>query len=301
MNLELQEACDHVLADLSIGDSAVHSLQISMDNGRAYDVAIMKMKDHRKGMGAVVAFHETTELRRLERARQDFVANISHEMRTPIGVVKEIAETILDPAPKDLESLRPSLEVLHGNVQHMHKLVEDLLLLAALEAPDAVFQPIRVDAFEAWTEALQACIPPAQERGIALKCSFIEHEVYVVADFDQLALVFRNLLENAIRYSPHGGAISVSYRLQRDFIRFAIRDRGPGIAGQHQQRIFERFYRVERDDRTSQGGSTGLGLAICKHIIRNHGGAIWVQSPNHDDLTGTTVYFTLPQSLHGRG
>jgi len=119
--------------------------------------------------------------------------------------------------------------------------------------------------------------------------------VLVSADFDQLVQVFRNLLENAIRYSPEGESVTVSCEYREKQITFSVRDEGPGIPKQHQERIFERFYRIEKH-RSDRWGNTGLGLAICRHIIRNHGGTIAVESPNRGSLKGTTFSFTIPKA-----
>ena len=117
--------------------------------------------------------------------------------------------------------------------------------------------------------------------------------VLVQVDSEQLVQVFRNLLENGIRYSPVGGTLYVSYELGPTAGTFEVRDEGPGIPLQHRQRLFERFYRVEQD-RSDRTGSTGLGLAICRHIIQNHGGVIWVESPPKGEGRGSAFFFTLP-------
>src|SRR5208337_1773477 len=118
----------------------------------------------------------------------------------------------------------------------------------------------------------------------------------VKTDFDQLIQVFRNLLENALKYSPQGGEIEVFSRAQGGKVTIGVSDSGPGIPKQDQQRIFERFFRVERY-RGKEAGSTGLGLAICRHIVRNHGGTIWVESPREGMSSGSTFLFTLPGTL----
>jgi two-component system phosphate regulon sensor histidine kinase PhoR len=122
---------------------------------------------------------------------------------------------------------------------------------------------------------------------------FPEEGVLVKADSEQLEQVFRNLFENAVKYGPPGGRVTVSFDLGPEIVTFQVRDEGPGIPIQDQTRIFERFYRVEKD-RTSHKESTGLGLAICRHIIQNHGGKIWLESPPQGETTGSAFFFTLP-------
>jgi two-component system phosphate regulon sensor histidine kinase PhoR len=295
MNLELQKACDRVLGGSGREETGPNNLQISISNERIHNVNIVRLEDEEeRGIGAVVVFHDISELKRLERVRQDFVANVSHELRTPLTSIKGYAETLLTESREKPEMVDSFLQVILKNTNHMVKMVDDLLRLSRLEAPTKPIEPAPVNASNALAAAWKACAPLAEEQSIHFK-NDVPEDVRVLADHDQLVQVFRNLLENAVKYSPTGGTVAVSCRAQRDSIRFAVRDQGPGISGQHQQRIFERFYRVEKH-RSSHSGSTGLGLAICRHIIRNHGGTIWVQSPNNDDLTGTTVYFTLLQA-----
>ena len=164
--------------------------------------------------------------------------------------------------------------------------------LARLEAPNTILRMAPVNASSALLTAWRSCAHNAEGRNLNLENRLVEHDLQVLADFDQLVQVFRNLLENAIRYSPADSALTVNCDVQGDFTDFSVRDEGPGISRQHQQRIFERFYRIEKH-RSDHWGSTGLGLAICRHIIRNHGGSIWVQSPNPGDAKGTTFHFTL--------
>jgi two-component system phosphate regulon sensor histidine kinase PhoR len=140
--------------------------------------------------------------------------------------------------------------------------------------------------------AWKACLPFAQGKQVSLANHLPQEGIMVSADADQLIRVFRNLLENAIRYSPEGAAISVDCSSEAETVTIGVRNEGPSIPKYHQQRIFERFYRIEKT-RGGDFGGTGLGLAICRHILLNHGGLIWVQSPNPGRTDGATFYFTL--------
>jgi two-component system, OmpR family, phosphate regulon sensor histidine kinase PhoR len=292
MSPELQEACDRVLRD-DADAGAVHSLQISLEWQRSYDVHIVRVQDQHAGLGAIVVLHDISELKRLERVRKDFVSNVSHELRTPLTSIKGYGEALLSGGGQDPDTLRSFLQVILKNADHMARIINDLLELARLEAKGEQVQLAEVNPTEALAAAWKICSPMAQAKHVELQQELPEHGLTVRADFDQLVQVFRNLLENAVRYSPAREAVTVSHRVSGETVAFTVCDRGPGIPRQEQHRIFERFYRVEKH-RSKDGGSTGLGLAICRHIIHNHGGRIWVESLTGGETRGSTFCFTLP-------
>jgi len=293
MSLELQKACDFASSNASGSDNYPYTLQIALQGGeRVYDVSIVRLIDGQEGVGSIVVFHDISELKRLEKVRQDFVANVSHELRTPLTSIKGYTETLLAEQRPDPQTLASFLQVILRNTNHMVKMVDDLLQLARLEAQPGTTRAVAVNAAESLNAAWKACAPVAQAKGVELQHELPEKGLEVMADFDQLVQVFRNLLENAIKYSPPNDSIAVGYELEGNRVTFRVSDNGPGIPKQHQQRIFERFYRVEKI-RSHHPGSTGLGLSICRHIILNSGGKIWVQSPSNSDGTGTTVFFTF--------
>ncbi|HOI96053.1 MAG TPA: ATP-binding protein [Syntrophobacter fumaroxidans] len=300
VNVELQESCDRIMASTSDSEGAPFSLQITLGQERTYDVNIVGIADSQTGAGAVVVFHDISELKRLEKVRQDFVANVSHELRTPLTSIKGYTETLLAEDRVDPHMLSSFLQIVLKNTNHVVKIVEDLLQLARLEAQQKPPNAVPVNAANALTAAWKACAHQAESKRVRLESTLPEGGVWVCADFDQLVQVFRNLLENAIRYSPEGEAVTVSHEARREKVTLMVRDEGPGIPGAHQQRIFERFYRVEKH-RSDNWGSTGLGLAICRHILRNFGGRIRVQSPNTGGTTGTAFLFTLPAVPLGAG
>ena len=292
VNLELQAACDRIVSPRGESEETETSLQVVLGRDRTYDVNIVRLRDLHGNAGAIVVFHDISQLKRLEKVRQDFVANVSHELRTPLTSIKGYAETLLgeDRGPEGV--IVPFLEVILKNANHMVKMVDDLLQLARLESPAKSVQLLPVDAGETLANAWKACVPLAEEKSIRLENFLPRTAVRVMADFDQLVQVFRNLLENAVKYSPQGSAIAVGCQVIESTVAFSVRDQGAGIPRQYHQRIFERFYRIEKD-RSAHPGSTGLGLAISRHIVLNHGGSIWVQSPNSDGSKGTTFFFTL--------
>lgn len=290
---ELQEACAQVLADSDKPQIQPHNLEINLDEGRVFDVNIVRLHDQRGGIGAIVVFHDISQLKRLEKVRQDFVANVSHELRTPLTSIKGYAETLLAEADDDSDTSRSFLQIIQKHADHMNKMVDDLLQLARLEARQQPSEIVSINSANAFHSAWKACGTLVTDKDIRLEDLLPEDALLVLADYDDVVQVFRNLLENGIKYSTPGGTLSVSCDLSSDIVTFQMRDEGPGIPLQDQQRIFERFYRVEKD-RSEHTGSTGLGLAICRHIIRNHGGRIWVESPPQGEIRGSAFFFTLP-------
>lgn len=295
MNLELQDACDRILASKGELGERPYSIQITLGEGKYYNVNIVRSSDLPNGAQVIVVFHDISELKRLEKIRQDFVANVSHELRTPLTSIKGYSETLLSESDLSPETLATFLNVILRNTNHMVKMVDDLLQLARLETRQTPVKPLPVHAGKALLNAWKECEPLAQDKKISLENLLPKEGILVSTDFDQLVQVFRNLLENGIKYSPPNKTLTVSCQAIEQTVTFSVRDEGPGIPKQHQQRIFERFYRIEKH-RGSDSESTGLGLAICRHIIRNFGGKIWVDSPNMDGTPGTTFSFTLPKA-----
>lgn len=291
MSPELQDACDHVLQD-DTDPGTVHRLQITLEWQRVYDVNIVRVQDRQEGLGAIVVLHDISELKRLERVRKDFVSNVSHELRTPLTSIKGYGETLVSGGDQDPDTVRSFLQVILKNADYMTSIINDLLELARLEARQEPIQLTNVNPLDALIAAWKLCAPMAEAKQVRLEHDLHGQDPLVRADLDQLVQVFRNLMENAVRYSPAGEAVTVSHQLSGTRVTFSVRDRGPGIAWQEQQRIFERFYRVEKH-RGRDGGGTGLGLAICRHIVQNHGGRIWVESLTTGETRGSSFHFTL--------
>jgi len=292
MEPKLHRECQQMLRNRQ---SAVPtSLHIEPRAGLHYDVGIVPLREQRSGLGAVVVFHDISRLKHLERVRRDFVANVSHELRTPLTSIKGYAETLQADTGCSPQS-KGFLDIIVKNADHMAKILGDLLHLSRLEAERQVFELAPVDAHAAALAAFRESEPLGRSRGVRLSCNIPERSVYVLADHDRLVQVFRNLIENALRYSPENDTVSVFHRTGGDEVVFGVSDRGPGIPREEQSKIFERFYRVEKH-RMKTGGSSGLGLAIAKHIVERHGGRIWVVSPTHDEDTGATFHFSIPKA-----
>ena len=298
---ELQRACLDVTRDTHRG---LRSFQIEPRKDAVYDVAIVSLVKEGRGpndLGAVAVFHDISTLSRLERVRSDFVANVSHELRTPLTSIKGYAETLLaglQQGQVDEKSQRNFLEIILRNANHMAKMVNDLLNLARREGDRKPFATERVDAAEALAEALKECAIPLAEQAIVLDNRLDSGAAVVLADKDRLVQVLRNLLENAMKYGlPPDPAetqqITVWSESWEESVLFALRDNGPGIPKEERKRIFERFYRVEKHRAKNAAGSSGLGLAITKHMVEKMGGEIWVDSPARHGQ-GITFFFTLP-------
>ena len=269
-------------------------LHLELPSGQVMSVCISlpTSADTEKGgqLGAVAVFHDITELMRLERVRRDFVANVSHELRTPLTAIQGYAETLvsLDGPPE----CRRFGEIILKHGAYLSRMVEDLLTLARLEGKSGSLELGPVDPRDALAQATGMCREVLERRRCKVE-SQIPADCRVLASPPHLTQVFRNLLENAGRYAPEGGSIRVSARQVGDSVVFRVTDDGPGIPKQDLERIFERFYQVERHRGQA---STGLGLAICKHIIERHGGSIRAESPASDG--NTALVFTLT-SVHG--
>jgi two-component system phosphate regulon sensor histidine kinase PhoR len=288
---ELQQACDQLLSETA-AEADTRSLEITPGPGRVFGVNLVRYHHQPGEVGAIVVFHDISTLKRLEKIRQDFVANVSHELRTPLTSIRGYAETLLSQTQAEPGPTVSFLQTILRNAMHMSKMVDDLLQLARLDSRQQP-EPYRtVDATEALSAAWKVCDPQASAKDVRLENLLPEARIRVNANFDELVQVFRNILENAVRYSPAGSSITVSSKRNEHTVTFVVTDDGPGIPLYAQERIFERFYRVEKD-RSDASGSTGLGLAICRHIILNHGGAIWVESPPAGKSKGSAFKFTL--------
>jgi two-component system phosphate regulon sensor histidine kinase PhoR len=247
--------------------------------------------------GALLVLHDLTELRRLEAVRKDFVANVSHELKTPLTSISGYAETLLGETPDEPIRAR-FLETIVSNARRMQRLVDDLLDLSRIESggwqPRPVEASVRALAEEAWA----GLAPRRAGRDLRFGTRTAPGAETVVADPDALRQVLGNLFDNAIRYTPDGGSIEVSAESSAGGTRLAVHDSGQGIPDDHLPRIFERFYRVD-PSRSREEGGTGLGLAIVKHLVEAHGGRVEVTSERGAGTT-VTAWFPGPSSSRDR-
>jgi signal transduction histidine kinase len=233
--------------------------------------------------GGLLAFFDLTNTRRLEAVRRDFVANVSHELKTPITVIGGFAETLATDDPPAAERKR-FVEAILGNARRMQRLVDDLLDLSRIESGGWVPKPERNDLRAVATEIIAAFAAAAAERDIKLDMS-IDHRAFELrADATALRQILSNLVDNAIRHTPAGGRITIFSQPDESGVALGVRDTGIGIPAEHLARIFERFYRVDAA-RSREGGGTGLGLAIVKHLVDAHGGRVTATSSGSKGAT----------------
>jgi two-component system, OmpR family, phosphate regulon sensor histidine kinase PhoR len=240
-----------------------------------YGVPIIGMNDVWKGI--LLVFHDITEIKKLEQMRKDFVANVSHELKTPITSIKGFSETLLDGAMEDKQTLVAFLTIILNESDRLQTLIQDLLDLSKMEGQGFQLSYQKLNIVEVLKEVLPILAGKANEKNISLQLETEGDEIFVEGDVYRLKQVFINLLTNAISYTPTDGSVKVEVRERTNKIRIKVMDSGIGIEKKEIPRIFERFYRVDRA-RSRNSGGTGLGLAIVKHLIEAHKGHIRVDS-----------------------
>jgi two-component system phosphate regulon sensor histidine kinase PhoR len=242
-----------------------------------------------RSQGAILVFHDLTRIRQLENTRREFVANVSHELRTPLSLIKGYVETLLDGAITDPELSAKFLQTIDRHSNRLTNLIEDLLTISRLESGQITLQ-LRTLPLRPFTSGLIAELQTrANERGTKI-VNEIPEGLAGRADPDRLEQVVVNLVENAVKYGRAKGRVVVRGRAVNGHVELCVADDGPGIPAEARERVFERFYRVDKA-RSREAGGTGLGLAIVKHIIQSHGGKVWVES---EPGQGAQFFFTLP-------
>jgi len=243
--------------------------------------------------GAVLVLHDTTELRRLERLRQDFVANVSHELKTPLAVIKVCAETLADGAMDDSVNRMRFLNQILDQSERLNTLIMDLLSLARIEAETEMFEKVAIPVGEMVNHSVASHQDITKSKSQILVSQPMtgdfapEEGMAAWCDEEAFLQILDNLLDNAVRYTPDGGKIEVNWGRGKDFVIIEVRDNGVGIPEADLPRIFERFYRVDKA-RSKQLGGTGLGLSIVKHLAQAMNGTITATSQ-----VGKGTSFTL--------
>jgi len=286
---EVLECMRVALEDNSVAERA----SVSFSGGRSFAVEAAPMAEG----GAVMVLREVTRVEQMERAQKEFVANVSHELRTPLTAIRGYVEILLEDVYDEEINQGPVSEFLRGilkNCARMERLTEDLLVLANVESRERELQPAPVEVETLVQEVVDATSGLFKE-DVELHIGQVA-KVQVNADIDAVLQVLSNLIENAIAYGRGSDGTVVILGAETtvempEMVTFSVQDFGMGIALDHRERIFERFYRADKT-RSRESGGTGLGLSIAKHLVEEHGGRIWVES---DLGKGSRFCFTLPQ------
>ena len=240
--------------------------------------------------GTILVFHDLTRLKHLERTREEFVANVSHELRTPLSLIKGYVETLLDGARNNPEVAERFLKIIERNTQRLDLLIQDLLTISALESGRVKLNLQPVDLRPLVEKVFADLKTRAEEKDMKLVNQL--NDLTARADAHRLEQVFANLVDNAIKYGRPQGTVTVGGgKTDAGKIEISVQDDGPGIPAEALDRVFERFYRVDKARSREQGG-TGLGLSIVKHIVQNHDGEVWAKS---EPGKGAVFFFTLPE------
>ena len=283
---ELIEAVRRVL----VGEPRVEAEIVTGTLRQHYFAATVASVRAGETSGAVIVLHDITELRKLERVRRDFVANVSHEFRTPLTAIQGFAETLIGGAIDDPQNRGRFLAIILEHSRRLARLTEDLLRLSQMDAEQLELEIRAVSV----PQLIESCYETAQrraaEKGLTLSLNLPSHLPDVAADNRRLQEVLQNLLDNAIQYTLPGGKIVLSAEMRGDEVVFTVADTGIGIPQADQPRIFERFYRVDVA-RSREAGGTGLGLSISKHLVEAQGGRIWVHS---EVGVGSKFHFAVP-------
>ena len=283
---------DFVTLTLASDEAGETEIVLHRDGERILQACGTQLRDSvGQRIGALVVFHDVTSLRRLENVRREFVANVSHELKTPITSIKGFVETLIDENPENADNRLRFLNIIRTHSERLNALIEDLLALSRIEqngdAEKVAFEPTPlhgvVDA------AAAACRERAAESGVTLEAS-CPADLEATINHSLLVQALVNLIDNAIKYSDSGMSVGIVAGETATGMVLSVQDQGPGIENEHLSRVFERFYRVDKA-RSRQLGGTGLGLAIVKHIMQVHQGSVTVES---EPGRGSTFTLHLP-------
>lgn len=282
---ELQPTVDQVLQH---GETIGHTL---VRGERTFAARVRPLRSDPRG-GVMIGLNEITELQKLGRARREFVANISHELRTPVTSLNLLAETLSAETLADGKLALEMIGKMRAQIDLLHQLTDELMDLALIESGQAPIKLVEMHACKLVSEALSPLMPQAERKGISPRL-LVPEDLFVLADPEGMRKALGNLIHNAIKFTNPGGRVEIRAKAHGDNVEFAVEDTGCGIAPKDLPRIFERFYKADRMRARAQGElrGTGLGLAIAKHTVEAHGGRIWAESA---EGKGSTFYFTLP-------
>jgi two-component system phosphate regulon sensor histidine kinase PhoR len=287
-----QEDVTDVLTKLLNDKSPESSANIELKHPRLCNLYVERaiIKDENGNLyGTAFVFHDHTRLATLEKTRREFVANVSHELRTPLTLIKGCVETLLEGGKDDPEVSSRFLQTIKKHSDRLNFLIEDLLTISKLESGETKLNLEKLNLKKIVQEVIDDLQDQAEAKSVAIY-NKIEESLSVMASPERLKQVFYNLIDNAIKYGRIDGNIWITAESDEANVKIMVKDDGPGIPPEARERIFERFFRVDKARSREQGG-TGLGLSIVKHIVQAHGGKVWVESQFGK---GATFCFTLP-------
>lgn len=268
-----------VRIDVRSDEGARRSLRLRCTSLRYGDVA-----------GVLIAAHDESEAKHSEEVRREFVANVSHELKTPLAAIKGYAETVELALNDDPEAAKHFVSQIHDQCKRLERLIADMMTLARAQAGIQHLRPTTVDLDQVIAESIATYAPVAAARQISLKHDAKGITTFVHADREATLTIANNVIGNAIRYTPEGGTVVARSRIEGNFGVLSVQDNGIGIPENEQKRIFERFYRVDRSRKHATSG-TGLGLSIVKNLTQSQGGEVHLQSKQGE---GSTFEIFLP-------
>ncbi len=285
------QAVDELLANTAAGSSEERTLELYGPPRRTLNVRTQSLDNGQRALGVIAVIEDVSERRRLEEVRRDFVANVSHELKTPMGALGLLAETLL--AETEPEVSQRLAQRIHTEAFRISRIIDDLLDLSRIESEESPpREPVLVNLVMA--EAAERVRAAAEQRSVDVVLDEPSPPVAVLGDRRQLTSAIYNLLENAVKFSYEGGTVECRGEATADEVTISVRDKGIGIPARDLERIFERFYRVDHGRSRSTGG-TGLGLAIVRHVAQNHHGTVHV-----DSREGEGASFSLRLPLQPR-
>ena len=286
-------AVEQLVAAAQDGRSATQTLELHGPPPRTLDITAVPLGTSEVPLGTIAIVEDISERRRLEAVRRDFAANVSHELRTPIGALAVLAETLVD--EEDPQVVRRLAQHIMSEAERAGRLIGDLLDLSRIEA-GGVLVETAVDILTVVATATERVVALAAQRDVEVHVTTPDEAIVVRGDERQLVSAVVNLLDNAVKYSEPGSVVELEAGGDRRWAVLTVRDQGIGIPAKDLERIFERFYRVDRA-RSRETGGTGLGLSIVRHVATNHGGTVEVTSREGE---GSTFTLRLPKAAPGR-
>ena len=286
-NYELEKL---LFSALESGESTASELQILAPDPKSFRISTAPLTSETGVFGVVAVMRDITAFIQVEKMKTDFVANVSHELRTPLTSIKGFVETLLDGALTEPETATHFLEIINDETDRMNRLITDLLSLSKIEAERFEINKSPVDLGKLIDNTVSILSPQAKEKDIMINIKIADSLPIVECDRDMVGQLLINLIDNAVKYTPHGGTITISAKPHDQGVKAMVQDTGIGIPTESIHRLFERFYRVDKA-RSREMGGTGLGLAIVKHILEVHNGSIQVNSRIGE---GSTFTFYLP-------